>query len=103
MNDLSIFFGLLLISFIITHEIRSYLRLRHVKAPTLLASFTDVWRWYIMNTKGYGEAMVRLHRKFGPLIRLGPNRVSTSDFTAIHGMFGTNPTWEKVRPCHCSR
>lgn len=40
--------------------------------------------------------MVQLHRKYGPLIRLGPTRVSCSDPDIVRVMFGTNPVWEKA-------
>lgn len=70
-------------------------RLRHVPGPRL-AAVTNLWRFYMMNQLAYGERMVQLHRKYGHLVRLGPNRVSTSDPAAIPIVFGTSPVWEKV-------
>lgn len=96
MTAFGTFIALLLLTLAIVHQTRRYLRLRHVPTPSSAAPFTDAWRWYLMNVRGYGERMVKLHRKHGPLIRLGPNRVSTSDASMIHGIFGTNPIWEKV-------
>ena len=95
MNDLTAFAISILILLGLAHVVTTYTRLRHVPGP-FAASFNDVWRLWAMNVPGYGERLVGLHRKYGPLIRLGPDRVSTSDASMIHVVFGTNPTWEKV-------
>ncbi|KAK3704440.1 hypothetical protein LTR37_013863 [Vermiconidia calcicola] len=49
-----------------------------------------------MNKPGHGERMVQLHRKYGHIVRVGPNRVSTSDPAAVHITHGTRPVWEKA-------
>ena len=80
------------------HLLQTYLQLRHVPGP-FLASLSDIWRWYTMNLPGHGEHMVQLHRKYGPFIRVGPHRVSTSDPSMIPIVFATTSPWEKVSNC----
>ena len=95
MTDFTTFALFLFLLLGLIHVLRSYTRLRHVPGP-FVASFNDVFRLYFMNKPGYNERLVKLHRQYGPLIRLGPNRVSTSDASMVSVIFGTNPTWEKV-------
>ena len=96
MADFTVFAVILLLVLGLVHVLHSYSRLRHVPGP-FAARFNDLWRLYAMNVPGYGERLVKLHRQYGPLIRLGPNRVSTSDASMVSVIFGTNPIWEKVR------
>ena len=78
MNDITVFAIFLLLIFCITYLVNTYLRLRHIPGP-FLANFNDVWRLYYMNRPGYGERLVQLHRKYGPVMRLGPNHISMAD------------------------
>ena len=91
----TVFSAVLLALVLFAYILQSYLRLRHVPGP-FLAAFTDLWRFYAMNTKQHGERMIQLHRKYGPLIRTGPNCVSVSDPHAVQIVFGTSPVWQKV-------
>jgi hypothetical protein len=50
---------------------RNYLRLRQVPGP-FLAQFTDLWRSWSQNSPRFGDKMLELHRKYGPLVRTGP-------------------------------
>lgn len=86
---------LLLLAATLVHLLRTYFRLRHVPGP-YLASLSNLWRLYTMNVPGHGERMVALHREHGPLVRIGPNRVSTSDASMISVVFATTEVWEKV-------
>lgn len=98
MASFTAFAAFMLILFGLVRILDTYIRLRHVPGP-FAAKFNDLWRLWAMNTPGYGERLVRLHRKYGPLIRLGPNHVSTGDASMVSMIFGTNPVWEKVRAC----
>lgn len=91
----------LLIAYLSFHLARTWRRLCHIPGPRL-AAFSDLWRWYIMNSQGYGERMVQLHRRYGPVVRMGPDRVSVSDPAAVHVTHGTRPVWEKVRIQSCA-
>ncbi|KAH7377446.1 putative P450 monooxygenase [Cadophora sp. MPI-SDFR-AT-0126] len=68
--------------------------LRDVKGP-LLARFTPLWEVY-RNWQGHLELdTVALHKKNGAIVRLGPNRYSISDPTAIRTIYGAGSKFEK--------
>jgi len=69
----NVFFGATLFALVLfAYFLHRYFRLRDVRGP-LLAAFTDLWCFNAMNTKGYGERMIHLHQKYGPVVRTGPN------------------------------
>jgi cytochrome P450 len=70
-------------------------RLRKIPGP-FLASVTDIWRSYWMRQGEYTLFVDKLHKKYGKLVRLGPNYVSVSDPAAVSTVYGTNPVWIKV-------
>ncbi|OOQ90429.1 putative P450 monooxygenase [Penicillium brasilianum] len=68
--------------------------LRDVKGPTL-ARYTRLWEAY-KNWQGQLEHVtVALHKQYGPIVRLGPNRYSISDPTAIRTIYGTGSKFSK--------
>jgi hypothetical protein len=75
--------------------VRNYLRLKSVPGP-FLAHFTDLWRSRAQNSPNFGAKMLELHRKYGPLVRTGPNFVSVSDPAAVPIIYGSKPVWLKV-------
>jgi cytochrome P450 len=80
---------------LVAHLVRNYLKLRHIPGP-FLAKFTDLWRWHSMNnTHFYGPTLMKLHERYGRLVRVGPNFVSVSDPAAIGTVYGTSPVWKK--------
>ncbi|KAF4969186.1 hypothetical protein FSARC_3562 [Fusarium sarcochroum] len=74
--------------------VTSYLRLSKIPGP-LAAKFTDLWRYKSRNSKVHTSRLVELHNKYGKLVRIGPNHVSTCDPAAIPIIYSTNPTWIK--------
>lgn len=80
-------------------SIATYRRLASVPGP-FLAGFTDLWRWKAQNSRGYSARLVRLHQKYGNLVRIGPNHISISDPNAVAVVYATNPVWQKVRNNH---
>ena len=71
----------------------SYLRLRHVPGP-LLASLTNLPRAFWVYQNNAGDKHTALHRRFGPLVRFGPNMVSVSapsEIGKIYDIHGTYP------------
>ena len=71
----------------------SYLRLRHVPGP-FLASLTDLFRLFWVYKGNAGDKHTSLHRKYGPLVRFGPNMVSVSapsEIGVIYDIHGTFP------------
>lgn len=75
--------------------LRNYLRLKSIPGP-FLAQFTDLWRSRAQNSPNFGFKMLELHRKYGPLVRTGPNFVSVSDPAAVPIIYGSKPVWLKV-------
>ena len=74
---------------------RTYLKLRSVPGP-LLASITNLPRLYWTWTRKPFEKHLSLHKKYGKLVRMGPNMVSISDPGAIPTIYGFNYDFQKV-------
>ncbi|KIY02570.1 uncharacterized protein Z520_01035 [Fonsecaea multimorphosa CBS 102226] len=69
--------------FTVTFFLKRYLRLRHVPGP-LLAALTDLWFAYRFWTgTNFDRLATELHQKYGPVVRLGPNRLIFSKASAI--------------------
>ncbi|KAF7193659.1 Cytochrome P450 monooxygenase [Pseudocercospora fuligena] len=63
--------------------------INHIKGP-FWAAFTDLWRMLDV-WNGHAETThIRLHQKYGKLVRLGPRCVSVSDPKAIKIIYGFN-------------
>jgi hypothetical protein len=95
-----IFIAYLLILLFFLRILFIYSRLALIPGP-FLAGLTDIWRYYARNSPGYGERMLNLHRKYGTLVRIGPNMISVSDPGAISTIYDTKNVWRKV--CNASR
>lgn len=61
-----------------------------------LASCTHLWRFFLVWGRRPEITHIRLHEKFGPLVRLGPNVVSISDPEAIKTIYGLGGKYIKV-------
>ncbi|KKK15010.1 hypothetical protein ARAM_007359 [Aspergillus rambellii] len=61
----------------------------------LFAKFTDVWR----ASQAYGGFLdrkyVQLHRRYGSVLRVGPNALSISDPSLIRVIYSTRNPWKK--------
>lgn len=44
----------------------------------------------------FQHVVVRLHEKYGPVVRIGPNVLDVDDPTLIKTIFGTKGDWKKV-------
>ncbi|KAJ2986607.1 hypothetical protein NUW58_g4941 [Xylaria curta] len=68
----------LVVAYFISLTFSGWYRLRHIPGP-LLASFSYLWLGY----SGWSGKQYDIHKvlaeKYGPLVRLGPNEVSTDD------------------------
>lgn len=63
-----------------------------------LASFTNLWKiWYAYSMNSSEQAIyVDLHRKYGDVVRIGPNNLSFADPRAIQDIYGSKGTSQKV-------
>lgn len=64
----------------------------------LFASITDWWRLYDVYGRRSEVTHRALHKKYGDVVRLGPNMLSFSDPQALKTIYGLNKGFTKVRP-----
>ena len=76
--------------------VRRKLRLRSIPGP-FLASFTDLWRWYHQNFDNFTLVLTNLHKKYGNIVRLGPDTVSFSDATVVSSIYTMHGEFKKVQ------
>src|SRR5438034_1101078 len=82
--------------FIVTSlSLRCYTKLRHVPGP-FLASLTNIPRVNWVLTNRAHDIHIALHRKYGNLVRFGPNMVSVGDPTEIPNIYGFTGKFVKV-------
>ncbi|EMC97728.1 hypothetical protein BAUCODRAFT_33451 [Baudoinia panamericana UAMH 10762] len=65
----------------------TYARVRDVPGP-LLAKFTNLWRLIVVWRRDSHDVYVKLHEKYGDLVRLGPNCVSICKPDVIQSIYG---------------
>lgn len=70
--------------------------IRHAPGP-FLARFTNWWRVAQVVKGQYPQKLLELHKKHGPIVRIGPNQVSISDPQAVPQVYGFTAKYLKVR------
>ncbi|KAL2021696.1 hypothetical protein VTK56DRAFT_6788 [Thermocarpiscus australiensis] len=55
-----------------------------------LASLTDWWRFFDVYRRRPERSHIALHKKYGPVVRLGPNTLSFADPEALKTIYGLN-------------
>lgn len=68
--------------------------INHIPGPSL-APWTNLWRFIIVWGRRPELEHIRLHEKYGPLVRLGPRVVSVSDPAAIQTIYASNAGFVK--------
>jgi hypothetical protein len=69
--------------------------LRNIPGPPV-AAYTKLWRLYDVY-KGHAHiTAIALHKRYGPVVRIGPNHVSFSDPAMIPIIYGTKETYTKT-------
>ena len=63
-----------------------------------IASFSDLWKcWYAYgHSTKKNDIYVDVHRKFGDVVRIGPNNLSFADPRALSEIYGTKGSQQKV-------
>ncbi|KAK7911620.1 cytochrome P450 [Apiospora marii] len=75
--------------------------LRHYPGP-FLARFTNLWRLYI-TWRGQSHVVIHeLHKKFGPVVRLGPSMLDLDILDFIKVVYSTKAQWKKTEFYHGS-
>ncbi|EKG16143.1 Cytochrome P450 [Macrophomina phaseolina MS6] len=60
-----------------------------------LAAWTGLWRFFDVQKGQAHWTHIRLHKKYGPLVRIGPNHVSVGDPKEIPNIYGLNKGFTK--------
>lgn len=82
--------------YLLFSAVTQYWRLRHVPGPPL-AAWTNFWLMRQLNgTDKFYDVKKRLHQKYGPVQRYGPNRVMFSDVSATHSVLPATNILPKV-------
>ncbi|RSL89717.1 hypothetical protein CEP52_014809 [Fusarium oligoseptatum] len=68
--------------------------LNNIPGPWL-AGFTDLWRLFIVRGRRAQEVHIELHKKYGPMVRLGPRAVSVADPEAIKIIYSPSSGYSK--------
>ncbi|KAJ5601139.1 pisatin demethylase [Penicillium lagena] len=68
--------------------------LRSIPGPAF-AKLTDLYRLLVVRTGSAHEHHLRLHERYGPLVRLGPNNVSVGSPDAIPILYNTRTRYPK--------
>jgi len=87
---------LLLLVPVVAHVGRVYWSLKHVPGP-FWARFTNIQRVYWVQTARSHEIHAELHRRYGDLVRLGPNMVAISDPKWIPVIYPIRAGFPKAR------
>ncbi|KAM7198734.1 benzoate 4-monooxygenase [Naviculisporaceae sp. PSN 640] len=69
--------------------------LRHVPGP-FLAKFTNLWRLFAIWSDRYPLTIQQLHKKYGPVVRIGPNTVTLDFPELIKTIHGTDGKFRKT-------
>lgn len=69
--------------------------LKDIPGPSL-AGYTRLWR-FIDVARGHSQqTAIELHKKHGPLVRVGPGHISVGDGEEIATIYGVNSGFSKV-------
>ncbi|UKZ80116.1 hypothetical protein TrVFT333_007881 [Trichoderma virens FT-333] len=73
-----------------------YWRLRQIPGP-ILASVTNLWRFNIQYRGPILPCLLDLHRKYGSLVRIGPNTISVSDAAYVSAIYTNKGDYVKAK------
>ena len=67
---------------------------RNIPGP-VLAKFTDLWRFLLVTGRSSQETYIKLHKKYGDLVRIGPNCITISKPDLIPSIYGIGKGYVK--------
>lgn len=89
--------GYLIISGLIIYLCLQYFHGGLNKYPgPFLAKFTNLWRFLDVRRRRAEVTHIGLHKKYGDVVRLGPNVLSFADPNALKVIYGLNKGLTKV-------
>ena len=65
-----------------------------------LAKFTKVWHRIDVGTNRHQQNLLELHRKWGDIVRIGPNTLSIASPDLLPHIFGVKNEFLKVNSCN---
>jgi hypothetical protein len=77
------------------NSVKAWYRLRHIPTPSILATFS--YFWLARTTYSGKQYWVHrdLHKKYGPLVRIGPNEILTDDPEIIKKTSSTHSLYKR--------
>ncbi|KAF4460398.1 Pisatin demethylase [Fusarium albosuccineum] len=82
------------LSWYISSSVVSWYRLRHIPGP-FLAKFSYLWAGSMAFTGRQYETHLELSRKYGSLVRVGPNEILTDDIDLLRRIHGVRSSYAK--------
>jgi hypothetical protein len=70
-------------------------RLSHIPGP-FISGFSSFWKINAAYHAEMPQRNIALHRKYGPLVRVGPNMISLNEPEAYSVVNGFRPVFKKV-------
>lgn len=78
-----------LVSTYFTHGLNRY------PGPTL-AKFSNLWHYYDVTSNHHQYHLIVFHRRYGDVVRIGPNRLSIASPELVGRIYGTQDAYPKV-------
>ncbi|KAH8651948.1 cytochrome P450 [Tricladium varicosporioides] len=88
-----VWFPLLLVAYIV--YTRYFTGISHIPGP-FSASVSNFWKINAAWHQEMPKRNISLHRKYGPLVRIGPNMISVDDPTVLSTIYGFKPIYLKT-------
>jgi hypothetical protein len=76
---------------------RYFTGISHIPGP-FIASVSNFWKIRAAWQEAMPQQNIALHKKHGPLVRIGPNMISVDDPAALSVIYGFKPMYLKVLP-----
>ena len=89
-----ILIGVSLIAYLVNNKLYKGL---HKYPGHWAAGYTNWWRFFDVLNRKTEQTHIELHRKYGDVVRLGPDVLSFADPKAIKTIYGLNKGMVKVR------
>lgn len=67
----------------------------HIPGP-FIGSISNFWKISAAWNEEFPQRNIAAHRKYGPLVRVGPNMISVDDPAALNIIYGFKPIYLKV-------
>jgi hypothetical protein len=74
---------------------RYFTGLSHIPGP-FIASVSNLWKIKAAWQEDMPGQNIALHKKYGPLVRIGPNMISVDEPSAMSVIYGFKPIYLKV-------